>query len=141
MSETSCIFCEISSGNIPGMKVYEDDTVFAILDINPLTPGHTLVIPKQHGSYLEEFEPRVFSAVTETARKLSNHMILSGYATGTNIFLANHEAGEQTVFHLHVHVIPRHAGDNLGLNQWWISKVSKLPVEEMEKIAKKISLK
>ena len=103
-----CIFCKIIAGEIPSSKVYEDDQVVAFLDISQVTPGHTLVVPKQHFRNLLEMDAdsssRLFARVPDIARKV---MKATG-AKGMNILNNNEEIAGQTVFHTHVHLAPRY---------------------------------
>ena len=103
-----CIFCKIIAGEIPSSKVYEDDQVLAFLDISQVTPGHTLVVPKQHFRNLLEMDAdstsRLFARVPDIARKV---MKATG-AKGMNILNNNEEIAGQTVFHTHVHLAPRY---------------------------------
>ncbi|MEY8662769.1 HIT family protein [Ligilactobacillus faecis] len=105
-----CIFCKIVAGTIPSTTVYEDDEVKAFLDISQATPGHTLVVPKKHAAdifeYDEELAKTVFSRIPKIARalKASDPQI-----TGLNIVNNNGEVAYQTVFHSHVHLIPRYS--------------------------------
>lgn len=103
-----CIFCKIIAGEIPSSKVYEDDRVVAFLDISQVTPGHTLVVPKQHFRNLLEMDAdstsQLFARVPGIARKV---MKATG-AAGMNIINNNEEIAGQTVFHTHVHLAPRY---------------------------------
>lgn len=103
-----CIFCKIIAGEIPSSKVYEDDQVVAFLDISQATPGHTLVVPKQHFRNLLEMDAdsasQLFARVPDIARKV---MKATG-AKGMNILNNNEEIAGQTVFHTHVHLAPRY---------------------------------
>ena len=103
-----CIFCKIIVGEIPSSKVYEDDQVVAFLDISQVTPGHTLVVPKQHFRNLLEMDAdsasQLFARVPDIARKV---MKATG-AKGMNILNNNEEIAGQTVFHTHVHLAPRY---------------------------------
>ena len=103
-----CIFCKIIAGEIPSSKVYEDDQVVAFLDISQVTPGHTLVVPKQHFRNLLEMDAdstsQLFARIPDIARKV---MKATG-AKGMNILNNNEEIAGQTVFHTHVHLAPRY---------------------------------
>ena len=103
-----CIFCKIIAGEIPSSKLYEDDQVIAFLDISQVTPGHTLVVPKQHFRNLLEMDAdsasQLFARVPDIARKV---MKTTG-AKGMNILNNNEEIAGQTVFHTHVHLAPRY---------------------------------
>ena len=103
-----CIFCKIIAGEIPSSKVYEDNQVVAFLDISQVTPGHTLVVPKQHFRNLLEMDAdstsQLFARIPDIARKV---MKATG-AKGMNILNNNEEIAGQTVFHTHVHLAPRY---------------------------------
>ena len=106
-----CIFCKIINGDIPSYKVYEDDKVFAFLDIAGDYEGHTLVVPKAHTSDLISYPEDDLAAVTSAARKLAKHYVEDCGYDGANLVNCTREAGQQSVFHFHVHVIPRRCGD------------------------------
>lgn len=109
---TDCIFCKIIDGDIPSAKVYEDDDVFAFLDLSQTTPGHTLVIPKQHltdiFAYDEQAASRLFSRIPKLARAIQKAFPES---SGMNIVNNNGEVAYQSVFHSHIHLIPRYQSD------------------------------
>ena len=102
-----CIFCKIIAGEIPSTKIYEDDDVLAFLDITQTTKGHTLVVPKKHYrnilSMTGEQSAELFSKVPFIANKIVNNL----HAKGMNILQNNEEIAGQTVFHTHIHLIPR----------------------------------
>ena len=103
-----CIFCKIINGEIPSYKIYEDEIVYAFLDITQVTPGHTLVVPKKHAKdifeYDEELASQVFARIPKIARALEK-----AYPDmqGLNIINNNREVAYQSVFHSHIHLIPR----------------------------------
>ena len=101
----NCLFCKIINGEIPCTKVYEDNTVLAFLDIKPVNPGHTLVIPKKHCENLLDCKEQQMNAVMQVVQKLSNERISEG-AAGVKIVCNNGSASGQIIFHLHFHVIP-----------------------------------
>lgn len=111
----NCIFCEIVKGNIPAHKVYEDDALLAFLDISQNTKGHTLLIPKQHTKNIYELDEdtaaRVFKAVPKIARALK----ATFNPIGMNI-INNADKPLQSVFHFHIHFIPRYEDDDLTVN-------------------------
>ena len=110
---SDCLFCKIVAGSIPSRKVYEDDETFAFLDIFPANRGHTLVIPKVHSVDIHDTDPITYGLVASTAKRVADVLQSSLGSEGTSIFQMNCEAGWQTVFHLHIHVIPRWSGDSL----------------------------
>ncbi|MBI5469779.1 HIT family protein [Candidatus Kaiserbacteria bacterium] len=111
-----CIFCKIVKGEIPSFKVYEDADTLAFLDINPIHPGHTLVIPKEHAENIFEISSENWAKVQETVRKVAGAVEKSLGADGVNMLMNNREHAGQIVDHAHVHLIPRFKGD--GLNKW-----------------------
>jgi histidine triad (HIT) family protein len=131
MSMDDCIFCKIVAGRIPSVKIYEDEFVFAFLDIGPLSDGHTLVIPKQHFEKLHECPSDVLSRVCarlgEIAKAVSTGMKSDGY----NVLCNNGRAAGQLVGHLHFHIIPRNSGDGV-FNRW---AAYKYPEGKIEAIA------
>jgi histidine triad (HIT) family protein len=104
------IFAKILRGELPAFKVYEDDKTFAFLDIMPRCPGHTLVIPKAHARNVFDIAPEDFAAVARTTQKLAIAIKKAFTADGITLTQANERAGGQVVFHLHVHIMPRHDG-------------------------------
>lgn len=111
MEHKDCIFCKIANGDIPSHKVYEDDDVLAFLDISQVTPGHTLVISKKHYDNFLTAEKDIMHKVMDVAQRIGQAQISILGAKGVNILTnVNKEAG-QSVFHFHVHVIPRYIRD------------------------------
>jgi histidine triad (HIT) family protein len=108
-----CIFCKIIAGEIPAYRVYEDDKVFAFLDIKPVHPGHILVIPKKHLTNLEEIDNQdltdLILVVKEMGALVKNNLNYESY----NVIVNNDPVAGQEIPHLHFHIIPRVAGDNL----------------------------
>jgi len=106
-----CLFCKIISGKIPSNRVYEDDAVFAFLDIYPASEGHTLVTPIKHFSNFTDMNSEDVASLFEVARKITAAVEKAFSAEGSNIGINNGEAAGQEVPHVHVHVIPRKKGD------------------------------
>ena len=102
-----CIFCKIASGEIPAGKIYEDEDVFAFLDISGDVYGHTLVVPKKHYENALVCPPELLSKVVLATQKIANHYTKNCGVDGVNIVANCGEAAEQTVMHLHFHIIPR----------------------------------
>lgn len=105
--DDNCIFCKIIAGEIPSYKVYEDDMVMAILDIQPANRGHVIVLLKNHVPNLMECSDDEITAAFTAAKKIAKALKKVYQCDGVNIMQNNGEAAGQTVFHLHVHVIPR----------------------------------
>ena len=114
MSEEKCIFCLIAGGEIPCAKVYEDDTVLAFLDLSPVHPGHTLVIPKKQYKDMLEVPAELGTAVFAALKKVGAAVVKATGATGFNVMQNNGLSAGQTMFHIHWHIIPRFDGDGLG---------------------------
>jgi histidine triad (HIT) family protein len=114
-SEPDCIFCKIVAGELPGTIIDEDERTIAFMDINPATRGHALVIPRKHARDLLEIEPDELAAVTAAAQRLAARVHERLGADGVNLINSCGSAAWQTVFHFHIHVIPRYEGDPLRL--------------------------
>ena len=131
----SCLFCRIAKKDVSAALIYEDDTVFAFLDIHPKAPGHTMVIPKQHAETIldlpDESVPGVFRAVKKVTRMLNESLSPDGFTIGINHGRAS--GGE--VDHLHIHIIPRYTGDGGSSLH---SVVNNPPREALEVIARRI---
>jgi len=110
---SDCLFCKIIEGSVPSRKVFENDDCYAFLDIFPAAKGHTLVIPKQHFTDIHEADAQSYALVAAAAKEVADLLHAKLGSDGTTIFQMNREAGWQTVFHLHMHVIPRWEGDSL----------------------------
>lgn len=120
MTTEDCIFCKIAAGEIPCFKLYEDEHTLAFMDINPANRGHALAIPKAHSPNLLESPDQTLAVTVATARKVARAVQMTVNPDGLNLVQANGPGAAQSVFHLHMHVIPRFTGDNLMLN-WGIS--------------------
>lgn len=108
------VFAKILAGAIPAAKVYEDDHTLAFMDVMPQAPGHTLVIPKQGSRGLLDADPAVLAALIATVQRVGRAVETAFEADGLSVFQYNEPAGGQTVFHLHMHIVPRHDGVPLG---------------------------
>ncbi|MBE0535870.1 MAG: HIT family protein [Phycisphaerae bacterium] len=113
MAEKTCVFCSIVAGEIPCVKVYEDASVLAFLDVAPVSEGHTLVIPKRHFETLDQCPADVLSEIMVCAGKLARAVVAAADADGYNALCNNGKAAGQVVGHVHLHVIPRCAGDGI----------------------------
>jgi histidine triad (HIT) family protein len=130
-----CIFCKIINNEIPSYKVYEDDNVLAFLDIAPVNPGHTLVLPKKHYANFEEITEEDLTKVILTVKKIGLVLKEKLGIKGYNIQINNDFIAGQLIPHFHVHIIPRQENDNLHL--WPQGKYKEGEVEE---ILKKIKI-
>jgi len=111
-----CVFCKIAEGVAPASVVYSDEKVMAFLDIQPVNPGHVLVIPRAHAKELSELDSEVGGQMLKAAMVVAEGLRRSGLkCEGVNLYLADGEAALQEVFHVHLHVIPRFRGDGFGL--------------------------
>ena len=115
MTDQDCIFCKIISGEIPGQVVAQDERTVAFMDINPATRGHALVVPRRHARDLLEIEPADLEATILAAQRLASKMPERLGADGVNLLNSCGRAAWQTVFHFHIHVIPRYQDDPLRL--------------------------
>ena len=128
-----CIFCKISKGEIPSHKIYENGEVMAFLDINPVNPGHTLVIPKSHYKDILETPPDVLCRMTSIVQEIAPAILEGVGASSFNLTLNNGKEAGQIIFHVHFHIIPRFTGDGHAL---W--KGGKPDETYLKKIAEKI---
>ena len=133
MTDKECIFCKIAGGEIPSSTVYEDEDFRVILDLGPATKGHALILPKNHFANLfeipEDMDAKAFILAKKIAKKIKD---VFG-CDGVNIVQNNGVAAGQTVFHFHIHLIPRYEGDHAGVT--W--KPGTLTDEEREEILQK----
>jgi histidine triad (HIT) family protein len=111
-----CIFCEILQGTAESSIIYRDNLVTAFMDYQPINPGHLLIVPNSHATYLAGLQPETGAHMFSVAQKLAQGIRDSELpCEGINLFLADGEAAMQEVFHVHLHVLPRYAGDGFGL--------------------------
>lgn len=136
MSDQSCVFCEIVAGQAAASRVYEDHEVLAFMDINPVTTGHLLVIPKTHAPYLADLDEELGAAMFRAGHRLAGALRKSGLpCEGVNMFLADGEAAFQEVFHVHLHVFPRTPGDGFRIDANW----SRRQRPELDEAAARVS--
>jgi len=128
-----CLFCKIAKKEIPAEVVYEDDFFLAFLDLNPVNPGHTLLIPKEHYKNLYELPDQTISKMGPSVKKLAIAVKKSMSADGINIHMNNEKPAGQAIFHAHFHIIPRFQNDGYKL---WHGKPYK--DNEISEVAKKI---
>lgn len=135
---SNCIFCDIVRGEAPASRVYHDEVCTAFLDIQPVNPGHVLIVPNAHAADLAELDPDTGAHLFRVAQQLAAAVRQSGVqCEGVNLWLADGEAAFQDVFHVHLHVIPRYANDgfDLVLSPAYYIKPERA---ELDEIAKKI---
>lgn len=110
-----CVFCAVVAGEAPALKIHEDDDYLAILDIRPFTRGHTLVIPKRHTADLTDTPPETLAGMVGIGQRIARAARATDLADATNIAINDGRAAFQTVFHIHLHVLPRRNGDKLSV--------------------------
>jgi histidine triad (HIT) family protein len=133
--DPDCIFCKVLDGEIPSQTVYEDEHAVAVLDINPWTRGHAVVFPKRHAPNLYEIEDGELEHVAVAAKRLAGKMRDTLKPDGVNLLQSNDPAAWQTIFHLHVHVIPRYEDDPLQLP----TRPQPAEPEQLAEVAKEIN--
>lgn len=114
--DKDCLFCKIITGEIPSEKVYEDERSFAFLDIKPINPGHTLLVPKKHFANIYETPDDVLVGLAPTVKKLSIAVKKAVKADGVIVSMNNEPAAGQVIFHAHIHIVPRFKND--GYEHW-----------------------
>ena len=110
-----CIFCRLVAGDIPAARVYEDELTVAFMDIGQVNPGHVLVATKRHAATLLDITPEEAAAVMQTAQRVAQAVRATFDPPGLTLLQANGRERDQTVFHFHLHVVPRHADDGIAL--------------------------
>jgi histidine triad (HIT) family protein len=131
MTAPDCIFCKIIAGEAPAAVVAEDEAVTAFMDINPVTPGHLLVVPKEHHVALATVPGTVVSHMMLTAQWLAAALRKSPIRTdGINLFFADGAAAGQEIWHAHLHVIPRWTGDGFRIKAEWGSNPGRAELED-----------
>lgn len=132
MKDETCIFCKIANGEIPSKSIYEDEEFRVILDLGPATKGHALILPKNHYADLFELPEETAEKVMVLAKKLGSRMMDKLHADGFNLVQNNGETAGQTVFHFHMHLIPRYKDDNQKIG-WVPGKPGEEELEETQK--------
>lgn len=132
--ETSCIFCKIANGEIPSATLYEDEEFRVILDLGPASKGHALILPKTHAANIYELPDETAGHAMILAKHMAARLTEALHCDGFNIVQNNGELAGQTVFHFHMHLIPRYKGDQVGLT--WTP--GKLTDEDKKEILAKI---
>ncbi|MDO4723881.1 MAG: HIT family protein [Comamonadaceae bacterium] len=110
-----CIFCKLAAGEIPAAIVYQDALTLAFMDLGQVTPGHVLVASRRHALDLFGLTPEECAAVMQTSQRVARAVQAAFQPSGMTLLQANGRSGGQTVFHFHMHVVPRHEGDGVGL--------------------------
>ena len=120
MRDDNCIFCKLANGVIPTNSIYEDDNFNVILDMSPATKGHALILPKEHYKNLYEIPEDTAADVMKLAKKMAVEMTEKLNADGFNLVQNNNEVAGQTVFHFHMHLIPRYKDDGQRIKIAWV---------------------
>lgn len=136
MRDDNCIFCKLANGDIPTNTIYEDADFRVILDASPAAKGHALILPKQHYANMFEIDDEVLAKAAKLAKKVITHEKEVLGCDGYNVLQNNGEAAGQTVFHFHMHLIPRKAGDQ-AVPEW---EYLSLPDDEMKEICDKMKM-
>jgi histidine triad (HIT) family protein len=132
--DPNCVFCKIVARKIPATVVYEDDSTLAFMDIGQVNPGHVLVAAKAHADNIYALDDALAGAVFRAARRVAVAIRQAFEPAGLSVYQANGKAAGQTVFHFHVHLVPRHDGDAMNLT--W--PVKNPPREKLEEYAAKV---
>lgn len=139
MRDGNCIFCKIIAGEIPSRTIYEDDDFKVILDVNPASKGHALILPKNHCANLYEIDENLLAKASKLAKKLAVHMSETLNCDGLNFLQNNGEVAGQTVFHFHMHLIPRYKSmKNDDLLNWTHVEFTD---EEQDAVCQKLQMK
>lgn len=132
MNKKDCIFCKIINGEIPSNTIYEDDEFKVILDASPATKGHALILPKKHWEDIYEIDEEAAGRVMKLAKRLAIYMTDVLSCDGFNLLQNNHEVAGQTVFHFHMHLIPRYQGaKNNDILMWSHENFTQKEMEEI----------
>lgn len=138
MRKENCIFCKIIAGEIPSNTIYEDEDFKVIMDIAPATKGHALILPKNHFDNIYDIDPEVLAKAVKVAQKVIKHATKVLGCEGYNLLQNNGEVAGQTVFHFHMHLIPRY--ENMDNDKLLKCEPQEVPGEEVKKIADAIRL-
>ena len=130
MRDENCIFCKLANGDIPTATLYEDDDFRVILDASPASKGHALILPKEHYANLYELDDEVAAKVLVLAKKMITKLTDILGCDGYNIVQNNGEAAGQTLFHFHLHMIPRWKEDGVGI-EWKMGELTDADKEEL----------
>jgi len=134
----NCIFCKITKGEIDSAKIWEDDDIFVFLDINPLTKGHCLVIPKNHFENIFDIDKNILQKIIVASKNISEKIKTSLKADGLNLLQSNGSRAGQEILHFHLHIIPRYENDGIAGN-WGHIQPQKAELEELKKLAEEIT--
>lgn len=135
MKDKDCIFCKIAAGEIPAATIYEDEDFRVILDLGPASKGHSLILPKEHYANLFELEDELAAKALKLAKRIGIKMKEAIGCDGLNVVQNNGEAAGQTVFHFHMHLIPRFHNDEVGVT-WKPGELTEETKAELLKVLK-----
>lgn len=130
MKKDNCIFCKLANGEIPANTLYEDEQVRVIFDLGPASKGHVLILPKNHYDNIFDMEPQEGAVIFSTAVKLAPALREAVGCEGMNILQNNGEIAGQTVFHFHMHMIPRYRDDQIKIG-WTPGKIDEAQVKQI----------
>ncbi|KAJ1381736.1 HIT-like domain [Sesbania bispinosa] len=136
--QKDCVFCNIIRGQSPAMKLYEDDMCLCILDTNPLSHGHSLIIPKSHFPSLDATPPSVVAAMCSKVPFISNAIMKATGCNSFNLLVNNGAAAGQVIYHTHIHIIPRKAYDCLWASESLLRRPLNLDDEKVSQLATRI---
>jgi histidine triad (HIT) family protein len=129
---TECVFCDLVVGEGEASVAYEDEVLVALMDLNPVNPGHVLLVPRHHAATMSDLDEETGAHVFRIAMRMQQAVRRSGVrCEGVNLFVADGEAAFQDVFHFHLHVIPRFAGDPFKIDADW----KEAPRLELDRVA------
>ncbi len=134
MRKDDCIFCKLANGDIPSRTLYEDEMFRVIMDLSPMTKGHSLILPKEHADNLYELEDDIAARVLPLAKKMASLMTDKLDCEGFNLLQNNGEVAGQTIHHFHLHLIPRYADDGQELTM----VPSEPTAEELDEVKRQI---
>jgi len=137
---SDCVFCDIVAGHAPASIVYENEVALAFMDIHPVHPGHTLVIPRTHVVDLSSCPPGLVGELFQVSARIAPAIATATNAAGFNVWTANGKAAGQEVFHLHLHILPRYHDDTFGLRfpQGYPEESSREDLEELAEEIKRV---
>jgi len=135
----ACVFCAIVARTSPASYVAENASALAFLTIGPIREGHALVIPKRHVVEYPDASAPELAAILDLGSEVARRQRTALGSTGETLFLASGVAGEQSVFHLHLHVVPRHDGDGLDLTSWWRPRMQEPGRAVLDSVARRLS--
>jgi histidine triad (HIT) family protein len=136
MEDPGCVFCDLAAGRRERSVAFEDEVCAVLMDSRPVTPGHSLVIPKRHAAHLADLDDQTWTHVCAVAKRVELALRQSGVrCEGSNLFLADGEAASQTVPHVHLHVMPRFVGDAFRIDADWTARPSR---EDLDQVAARL---